>query len=71
MVFALLRAAESDKGRYQSLARLVSREEVEYCDKHCEKYVKLWEANNHIYENPAIYENLNPNPNAWYESPQP
>lgn len=23
------------------------REEVQYCDNNCQKYVSLWEANNH------------------------
>ena len=26
---------------------VVCREEVQYCDNNCEKYVSLWEANNH------------------------
>ena len=25
----------------------VNREEVQYCDNNCQKYVSLWEANNH------------------------
>jgi len=74
MVFALLRAADqgeaSGKARYQSLAHLFSREEVQYCDNNCQKYVSLWEANNHIYEKPSIYENVSPAPNSGFRQPQ-
>jgi len=70
-MFALLRAEAEQAGRYQSLAHFYSREEVKFCDMKCQNFVRLWEANNHIYDDPMIYENLNPNPNAWYEAPQP
>eukprot|EP00960_Hanusia_phi_P073531 768033-Hanusia_phi.AAC.3 len=71
-MFALLRANEQANNPHpQTQPHLFSREEMQYCDKHCEKYVNLWEANNHIYENPSIYENLNFNPNAWFHEPQP
>ena len=26
---------------------MTCREEVQYCDNNCQKYVSLWEANNH------------------------
>ena len=74
MVFALLRAADqaedSSKARYQSLVRLYSREELQYCDHHCQKYVTAWDANNHIYEQPSIYENLSSPSTAVMRQPQ-
>ncbi len=56
-MFALLRHGVDSLARDQSLAqtRFFSREEVQFCDKHCEKYVNAWEANNHIYGERGIH----------------